>query len=217
MSVSVHPHSRGEHIQPGRILMAASGSSPLARGTLAAPNAGLSLGRFIPTRAGNTHLFRGIQSKQPVHPHSRGEHSIALSMSSPAIGSSPLARGTHSPRLLPLFVSRFIPTRAGNTATLLRLSSFQPVHPHSRGEHSRIEHWGRTAVGSSPLARGTLSSCNVRSSPRRFIPTRAGNTQYVRNTDSAFGGSSPLARGTPLCLPSVMGWLRFIPTRAGNT
>ena len=50
----VHPRSRGEHVIPAPGLLAADGSSPLARGTQRAGVVRLRVGRFIPARAGNT-------------------------------------------------------------------------------------------------------------------------------------------------------------------
>ena len=215
---TVHPRSRGEHV-PARVRRPhQGGSSPLARGTRrsAAPR--------IPVR--------------PVHPRSRGEHQGDSRLLHVADGSSPLARGTlhiDRPRRYP---QRFIPARAGNTLLFPAPIAIQPVHPRSRGEHGRLARAPVVSIGSSPLARGTRSKawapavmlCGssplARGTPAhgelvglllRFIPARAGNTQYPRRPDPAdtvhprsrgehrgsrssrrsYAGSSPLARGTP--------------------
>ena len=91
--------------------------------------------------------------------------------------------------------------------------------------------------GSSPLARGTLSTVGRGSSARRLIPARAGNTdeafnEFYKDTahprsrgehlfcaeNRAFTrGSSPLARGTLLRGGNMRYPSRLIPARAGNT
>ena len=111
----VHPRSRGEHmlVIPGETMT--DGSSPLARGTPAAPDSRRAAPRFIPARAGNTDMRRLAFRSRAVHPRSRGEHLVVVSELTRRDGSSPLARGTLTggddwPRR-----GRFIPARAGNT------------------------------------------------------------------------------------------------------
>ena len=50
---AAHPRSRGEHFLRSQVRFAESGSSPLARGTLARPRRRYRVGRLIPARAGN--------------------------------------------------------------------------------------------------------------------------------------------------------------------
>ena len=91
---SVHPHSRGEHAIRQYAGQDTTGSSPLARGTLC-QGASKKLGcRFIPTRAGNTSMTFSAPHVSPVHPHSRGEHTLDADGLYAIYGSSPLARGT---------------------------------------------------------------------------------------------------------------------------
>ena len=152
-------------------------------------------------------------------------------------GSSPLAWGT---RLLthPVpGVSRFIPTRVGNTQHRQPLRVWRSVHPHSRGEHLYICRACTDKAGSSPLAWGTRRRSGGSSSRRRFIPTRVGNTSprwlincsapvhpHSRGEHSArlrpvsfTDGSSPLAWGTLARPYRSDRSCRFIPTRVGNT
>ena len=198
-------------------IAAATGSSPLARGT--------------PRRSAVSARMSA------VHPRSRGEHWLARGDLPDHCGSSPLARGTR-PRLrrgrLPL---RFIPARAGNTPADIVVDRVPPVHPRSRGEHDLGGSDGSVFIGSSPLARGTLRPVHPGRRRRRFIPARAGNTlrrlraaaprpvhprsrgeHAVRDiaTDAA-AGSSPLARGTLAGGRELGDQQRFIPARAGNT
>ena len=173
----------------------------------------------------------------PVHPRSRGEHATGLVADAAAIGSSPLARGTLLPHVWISSKIRFIPARAGNTATFTRANAIAAVHPRSRGEHRtlRVPRW--LLHGSSPLARGTLGREHPPFDEWRFIPARAGNTpisharSYAQSVHprsrgehrsketkhSESIGSSPLARGTRSCSRSSTVISRFIPARAGNT
>ena len=173
---AVHPRSRGEHLAGSRETRTLGGSSPLARGTppprIAAPTAK----RFIPARAGNTHGAHRGTSSQAVHPRSRGEHMTCARMRAENVGSSPLARGTRrTPSACPDGI-RFIPARAGNTAFCQFATTNLPVHPRSRGEHQGSDRVTGSAIGSSPLARGTRHRSRSGTPASRFIPARAGNT-----------------------------------------
>ena len=234
---SVHPRSRGEHTRGCFNAYTLPGSSPLARGTPVPAAATTVQHRFIPARAGNTGSTIVSRRSTTVHPRSRGEH---IEMSSPAarfFGSSPLARGTHQRMFQCAYPTRFIPARAGNTASIAVCSAFVSVHPRSRGEHNRRSTLDTRLPGSSPLARGILPGNPGCASNLRFIPARAGNTigsspcgthipvhprsrgEHTRAliASSFAAGSSPLARGTPLSCSACPPTLRFIPARAGNT
>ena len=173
---TAHPRSRGEHKPLLRSLLRLFGSSPLARGTRVLSPAPPAPGRLIPARAGNTRVLCLFLRSESAHPRSRGEHGIPLTRHRHQLGSSPLARGTHSAPTLDWVGARLIPARAGNTAASCFATISQAAHPRSRGEHgvpvARVVH----AYGSSPLARGTRCSGRISSLPRRLIPARAGNT-----------------------------------------
>ena len=113
--VAVHPRSRGEHMLDWLRRHAATGSSPLARGTLGLPLPADARERFIPARAGNTLCGRIWVRMSPVHPRSRGEHARIGGLPTRKIGSSPLARGTRQHPSWRREGGRFIPARAGNT------------------------------------------------------------------------------------------------------
>ena len=69
-----------------------------------------------------------------------------------------------------------LPTHAGDTSRL-RCSSNRPsVHPRSRGEHNPSLTLIGAVIGSSPLARGTLTFWSEDVVASRLIPARAGNT-----------------------------------------
>ena len=172
-----------------------------------------------------------------VHPRSRGEHRCRPAWATWIRGSSPLARGTLAWVPKGERVWRFIPARAGNTASRPRRPGRSPVHPRSRGEHLELDGSRVGSPGSSPLARGTQILRQSTHSGPRFIPARAGNTRWqrprrMRSTvhprsrgehlcslpmSVSRDGSSPLARGTLGERPRVGPHRRFIPARAGNT
>ena len=217
--------------------MPANGSSPLARGTPRRGARGRCRLRFIPARAGNTAPRPTCRAPSPVHPRSRGEHVQHLGVRLRQGGSSPLARGTRSGRMRRQLQRRFIPARAGNTATSCRRATHRPVHPRSRGEHIADRLCIPILDGSSPLARGTRSATPDAWDRERFIPARAGNTGHPRASprrapvhprsrgehtstvteNRNCSGSSPLARGTRSRRPVLGTRERFIPARAGNT
>ena len=154
----------------------ATGSSPLARGTLRGDPGRGSQRRFIPAGAGNTPSRRMTIPGWAVHPRWRGEHAELGVDAVDDVGSSPLARGTlwlsSSLHLRP----RFIPAGAGNTCADSRGWSPSTVHPRWRGEHVIVGNLGYITTGSSPLARGTLHRAEPHRRALRFIPAGAGNT-----------------------------------------
>ena len=72
--LSVHPHTRGEHMRSVGVRAPRCGSSPHTRGTPEYLTVFPLLARFIPTHAGNTLVAVTTISVSPVHPHTRGEH-----------------------------------------------------------------------------------------------------------------------------------------------
>ena len=91
------------------------------------------------------------------------------------------------------------------------------AHPRSRGEHFGLGSCKTSFAGSSPLARGTPVTGGVRSSSKRLIPARAGNT--VRNCSGAAKSTAhPRSRGehTKDAIDAISS-ARLIPARAGNT
>ena len=193
--------------------------------------------RLIPARAGNTVLAAERMSRASAHPRSRGEHRPIIDRNAWLSGSSPLARGTRHVLSVTERLPRLIPARAGNTSWGVFLVAWVSAHPRSRGEHSSSRAWTRKLRGSSPLARGTLSSVEGDCDLHRLIPARAGNTLKsrlmfqlvaahprsrgehtpVRSMMSIHPGSSPLARGTLTVPVPVKTAVRLIPARAGNT
>ena len=193
----VHPRSRGEHGHHSNRSSGPAGSSPLARGTLDHRHAQPHVQRFIPARAGNTPGGGRASRRTPVHPRSRGEHIIRCSLSRTRLGSSPLARGTRLSVLPSPRPERFIPARAGNTATPMQRSTPRAVHPRSRGEHSSGSFSPASPFGSFPLARGTRRRGRQGGGDALVHPRSRGEHYYWQKKCGAVNGSSPLARGTP--------------------
>ncbi len=198
-----HPRSRGEHHYKRHMALFPVGSSPLARGTpltlwALCQNLGL-----IPARAGNTLISRGPCRCRRAHPRSRGEHCHVMPAAVRQKGSSPLARGTRyiswaGPRRYGL-----IPARAGNTAARLVSWADPGAHPRSRGEHQKYHSLLSDYMGSSPLARGTLSAFDLSDRASGLIPARAGNTGCP-GADSLGWWAHPRSRGEHLCLCPVL-------------
>ena len=110
-------------------------------------------------------------------------------------------------------------------------------HPRMRGEHSRTTLAGAMYRGSSPHARGALSSFASLFFNARIIPACAGSTTYPRHKGARTGdrprmrgehvgvllqvfdylGSSPHARGAPLRGFAARGRSGIIPACAGST
>ena len=115
--IPVHPRAGGEHHCPTCAPMPFPGSSPRGRGTPDMAYAGATYPRFIPARAGNTRPGRPPRRSPPVHPRAGGEHMTGAPPLTDTSGSSPRGRGTRPYRGSCRGVHRFIPARAGNTAS----------------------------------------------------------------------------------------------------
>ena len=112
---AVHPHMRGEYGGYGLCVVACGGSSPHAWGLLFVELNLYSCTRFIPTCVGNT-IWRTLAGWiTPVHPHMRGEYSLAFRLDKFGCGSSPHAWGIPFRRAHLRCAYRFIPTCVGNT------------------------------------------------------------------------------------------------------
>ncbi len=233
----VHPRACGEHGQWDTRAATLTGSSPRVRGTRRNGCHRAGYIRFIPARAGNTTGSGGISTTSAVHPRACGEHAAPRAAGGRADGSSPRVRGTHLVEAERHGPERFIPARAGNTASPGRRGWRRAVHPRACGEHGLIDGHHRGHRGSSPRVRGTLLTTTFRLLRERFIPARAGNTcpsvrpmpttpvhpracgehATTARASSTRTGSSPRVRGTPFPPPREGGSGRFIPARAGNT
>ncbi len=216
-SVSVHPHTCGEHniLRLERVEVA--GSSPHVWGTQEVPHLWQGNRRFIPTRVGNTDVGRGLWDLALVHPHTCGEHCRGARLGWSASGSSPHVWGTRDAARAAMIRARFIPTRVGNTVPDFGSGGETTVHPHTCGEHGGVKIGGQWQFGSSPHVWGTPAGSTWSGSLRRFIPTRVGNT-CPRTRLPRLPPVHPHTCGEHHRTHDTSGVLvRFIPTRVGNT
>ena len=93
ISLEDHPRSRGVYRTRERDASRGLGSSPLARGLLAAGVLCEQAPGIIPARAGFTVRWRRLRAFVWDHPRSRGVYSPSPSTCPGGSGSSPLARG----------------------------------------------------------------------------------------------------------------------------
>ena len=179
-----HPRSRGVYPLSSQRLGGVWGSSPLARGLLAANGVTGYDKRIIPARAGFTSMLSG----RPT----------------PSSGSSPLARGLPLRFYGAITDVRIIPARAGFTRRRPWVRSGTSDHPRSRGVYVRAQWTALPPDGSSPLARGLRSRPARTSNPTRIIPARAGFTVIIV-VSSVVGGDHPRSRGV-YAVARYVGW-----------
>ncbi len=216
-SMTVHPHTRGEHALALVSAPHLGGSSPHPWGTRRFLRDQGGCRRFIPTPVGNT--------------------AASLGWSMSADGSSPHPWGTLLLKTRRYESIRFIPTPVGNTLPLAAGSGAVPVHPHTRGEHFCQKESPQTGGDSSPHPWGTLRQKSGITYTRRFIPTPMGNTgpgpgrrrslpvhPHTRGEHAPkpqkpkpTAGSSPHPWGTQRIWFRTFESTRFIPTPVGNT
>ena len=141
-AATVHPRAGGEHLIASDPTSSQLGSSPRGRGTPYRSDWTATHDRFIPARAGNTHVWVNALRPLSVHPRAGGEH--LSGRRGPIPGSTP---------------SRFIPARAGNTHWSRTRRLCGPVHPRAGGEHLDIfrrgeEHGTKSGISVHPRAGG---------------------------------------------------------------
>ena len=132
-------------------------------------------------------------------------------------GSSPHTRGALRRRVDEDEHRRIIPAYAGSTAHPRITSRGTEDHPRIRGEHPRVEPWGRLLGGSSPHTRGAHTHPSDSGPTLGIIPAYAGSTledelddfpgedhprirgehDYAKRAPAGLRGSSPHTRGAP--------------------
>ena len=212
-----HPRSRG--VYAGSVQCGAStrGSSPLARG-LHPRRRPTGRGMWIiPARAGFTPGRLQDGAADGDHPRSRGVYAGSVQCGASTRGSSPLARGLH-PRRRPTGRGMWIiPARAGFTPGRLQDGAADGDHPRSRGVYRYQDLSADPVLGSSPLARGLLTTNIDHLMDKGIIPARAGFTLALLLRLHR-PGDHPRSRGV------YRAWRRraragrwIIPARAGFT
>ena len=232
----VHPRACGEQSGAHSAYIAAAGSSPRMRGTVA-PRAGDGCGsRFIPAHAGNRRYAQTRYRGPTVHPRACGEQVFVGIAHAFRHGSSPRMRGTDQKARYPGDRGRFIPAHAGNRQVTHCAPRPTPVHPRACGEQALVVGPNCGFFGSSPRMRGTDWRRDCIRSFQRFIPAHAGNSRVAvpladirpvhpracgeqvsaANMSIWRPGSSPRMRGTVYRGIHESGCGRFIPAHAGN-
>ncbi len=151
-----------------------------------------------------TTLFGGIsRTFATVHPHGRGDNSIAGPNSSFAAGSPPRAWGQLDRRYGPDQVRRFTPTGVGTTRNARPGRPTTSVHPHGRGDNSTYSQFEASYDGSPPRAWGQLRLIDVANRLQRFTPTGVGTTTRP-SLYSPTNTVHPHGRGDNVVLPSTL-------------
>ena len=173
-----HPRMRGEHMPESTPSVLMPGSSPHARGALAACSASILYRRIIPACAGSTGSAAACSCPRGDHPCMRGEHTFEPAPTSCRPESSPRARG--APGLLVSHATGqgIIPACAGSTTYVRRCGSCKRDYPRMRGEHALTLGRKQAGAGSSPHARGALSGTRRARGRDGIIPACAGNTPH---------------------------------------
>ena len=228
---------RGEHGLSSSTLKLAQGSSPHARGARHTTMSGRLRIRIIPACAGSTSGGPGRGSQMWDHPRMRGEHADDGCECPDEWGSSPHARGAHTPSLVLQLVDGIIPACAGSTRHLVPDPELVGDHPRMRGEHSLAIVVTRPPRGSSPHARGARPRGDPLRAAQGIIPACAGSTRSRTSrslrrgdhprmrgehlddqpVDQCKWGSSPHARGAPSRIAHYLRPAGIIPACAGST
>ena len=228
---------RGEHQTSSNLSAPFGGSSPHARGALPEPAQGALCLGIIPACAGSTRARPRRSRVRRDHPRMRGEHRWPRRPSLQPPGSSPHARGALDLHLRHRRLAGIIPACAGSTRWASAGTAAPRDHPRMRGEHLPAAHRLVRLRGSSPHARGALSSRPERSPSARIIPAYAGSTGsgsggWRRRRDHprmrgehggwrcrfpSAPGSSPHARGAPRQGGPDAEHRGIIPACAGST
>ena len=137
-TMSVHPHMRGEDAGGLCPCYTRRGSPPHAWGRRRERRGNRRCGRFTPTCVGKTPPTHRNGKATTVHPHMRGED-LGFSVSNRAsCGSPPHAWGRRNRDLDMFRYIRFTPTCVGKTPERSCIRRTMSVHPHMRGEDTRV-------------------------------------------------------------------------------
>ena len=211
-----HPRVRGEHNLRRRCRVPHTGSSPRARGALAAGELPADASGIIPACAGSTELGRrrrGLMGIIPAcagstgpgavlwrwfrdHPRVRGEHYIPQIDPEQDTGSSPRARGALDSEGETVDTAGIIPACAGSTSSMRGARRAGRDHPRVRGEHRAPLFGDRSRWGSSPRARGARRWFAVADTALGIIPACAGSTPHRRTSRVCLPGIIPACAGS---------------------
>ena len=136
---AIHPHVRGDNRNERRIRPIHLDSPPRAWGQRFRVQRHRVRHRFTPTCVGTTSAKRQNRPAWSIHPHVRGDNSIALSLGSWVNDSPPRAWGQRSLPLRRARYLRFTPTCVGTTTPTGSATTRCTIHPHVRGDNAISE------------------------------------------------------------------------------
>ncbi len=147
----------------------------------------------------------------------RGENRQLATLEASVPGSSPHARGKHSP--LRLCGTRYglIPACAGKTRIRGRLTCWRRAHPRMRGENHGRNPDRNHHEGLIPACAGKTAWRNNLSRQHRAHPRMRGENHHRIGGGIRRVGSSPHARGKPIIGASGSNRVGLIPACAGKT
>ena len=160
------------------------GSSPLTRGKLPVVQRDQAARGLIPAHAGKTSSLTTLPLRRGAHPRSRGENEYGSTQTVSNVGSSPLTRGKHAPRIQRLQQRGLIPAHAGKT-------------PPGQHTVARLR-------GSSPLTRGKRRGSRRLHNCAGLIPAHAGKTGAL-TTPAKRCRAHPRSRGENRSIRIVQG------------
>ena len=236
LASTVHPHARGDNEETCGQGRRHDGSPPRAWGQCNDDPRYPGGQRFTPTRVGTMSKGKPPYFQYSVHPHARGDNLIASTRGRWIIGSPPRAWGQCAYSGYEVPHHRFTPKRVGTMGGPSRICSGAPVHPHARGDNSRMARAQDATSGSPPRAWGQCLLAALWTALHRFTPTRVGTMPpmriarirtavhpHARGDNSAavamreiIVGSPPRAWGQWISASQPRGGHRFTPTRVGT-
>ena len=191
------------------------GSPPLARGKASVFLRSIIVNRITPACAGKSDDIFFCYKIVGDHPRLRGEKYNKLVQHREKQGSPPLARGKASGFWFWFAGRRITPACAGKSYNRDCSNSMVEDHPRLRGEKFLFPDKTRSFLGSPPLARGKVRSCECLVTSMRITPACAGKRICVNSSGygeedhprlrgekpalrtkvASCSGSPPLARG----------------------
>ena len=235
-AATVHPRSRGAARRHSSTAEAASGPSPLTRGSLWGDSMGARRVGSIPAHAGQPSPWPPSSTLARVHPRSRGAASSRSSSRRCSFGPSPLTRGSQRDEDRVVVAGRSIPAHAGQPTHRAAPTPSERVHPRSRGAATRARPIAPNTAGPSPLTRGSRgrrrqgilaagsipahagqpSSTSTSWCQKGVHPRSRGAAGIVGDDHHASPGPSPLTRGSRTARRGPPSGLRSIPAHAGQ-
>ena len=195
-----------------------AGSPPHAWGQYDLTILGGLTERFTPTCVGTMPKEPDFSTLRPVHPHMRGDNPFPDAGDHVADGSPPHAWGQCRRWPTPFRSTRFTPTCVGTIGSTASRWAWTPVHPHMRGDNSRVISAVASMLGSPPHAWGQWAGAYHRRNAARFTPTCVGTMEmgrdisstlsvhpHMRGDNAAAHCSISFTRGSP---PHALGQLR---------